>query len=185
MLNGLCSAGSRLSHCLAGLIQDTSPNNRMIVTQCQAMWEELVKASTVASSNIKSQVLTALQELSMGSSTNDSETDAQRSSQVVCSSLVTFINLQYQLCAACCECLGPIAGCNCPVTADAPHKHDIDCSFGMVQQCFQRLFPSPVPSSSYRGARSPSQFPFLSFQSKLNKFMIFNFSEDVFKKINC
>lgn len=166
MLNGLCSAGSRLSHCLAGLIQDTSPNNRMIVTQCQAMWEELVKASTVASSNIKSQVLTALQELSMGSSTNDSEADAQRSSQVVCSSLVTFINLQYQLCAACCECLGPIAGCNCPVTTDAPHKHEIDCSFGMVQQCFQRLFPSPVPSSSYRGARSPSQFPLLSFQGK-------------------
>ena len=82
MLNGLCSAGSRLSHCLAGLIQDASPNNRMIVSQCQAMWEELVKASTVASSNIKSQVLTALQELSLTSNSSDAETDAQRSSQV-------------------------------------------------------------------------------------------------------
>lgn len=82
MLNGLCSAGSRLSHCLTSLIQDSAPNNRMIMTQCQAMWEELVKASTVASSNVKSQVLTTLQELSVTVS-NESEFDAGKSSQVL------------------------------------------------------------------------------------------------------
>lgn len=79
MLCGLCNAGSRLSHSLTSLLQDTMPNNRMMMMQCQTMWEELVKASTVASSSIKSQVLTALQEYSL---VNDSETDVQRTSQV-------------------------------------------------------------------------------------------------------
>lgn len=79
MLSGLCSAGSRLSHSLTNLMQDTTPSNRIIMTHCQAMWEELVKASTVASSNIKSQMLTALQEYSL---LNESETDSFHTSQV-------------------------------------------------------------------------------------------------------
>lgn len=82
--------------------------------------------------------------------------------QVIYNSLVTFINLQYQLCAACCECLSPIAGCGCNFTGDSTLKHDSDCSFGMVQQCFQRLFP-PTSQSSKR-AKSPLQFPLSSFQ---------------------
>lgn len=79
MLSGLCNAGSRLSHSLTGLLQDTIPNNRMMMMQCQTMWEELVKASTVASSNIKSQILSTLQEYSL---MNDAESDIQRTSQV-------------------------------------------------------------------------------------------------------
>lgn len=80
MLSGLCNAGSRLSHSLTSLLQDSMPNNKMLMMmQCQAMWEELVKASTVASSNIKSQMLSALQEYSL---LNEFETDVQNASQV-------------------------------------------------------------------------------------------------------
>jgi len=71
MLSGLCNAGSRLSHCLCVLSQE----NHLMAAHCQAMWEELVRASTVASSNIKSNVLTALQELSL----NDVDSEKTRS----------------------------------------------------------------------------------------------------------
>ncbi|EEB19667.1 hypothetical protein Phum_PHUM582420 [Pediculus humanus corporis] len=154
MLSGLCNAGSRLSHSLTGLLQDTIPNNRMMMMQCQTMWEELVKASTVASSNIKSQILSTLQEYSL---MNDAESDIQRTSQIIYSSLVSFINLQYQLSAACCEYLGPIAGCNC----DLSQKHEPDCSVGMIQQCFQRLFPYPSFNSIHKGVKSPSHLSIL------------------------
>ncbi|KAK6626988.1 hypothetical protein RUM44_009465 [Polyplax serrata] len=153
MLCGLCNAGSRLSHSLTSLLQDTMPNNRMMMMQCQTMWEELVKASTVASSSIKSQVLTALQEYSL---VNDSETDVQRTSQIIFSSLVTFINLQYQLCAVCCDCLGPLAGCSCLSTNKPLQKHEPDCSSALMQHCFQRLFQLPSSNSSNKGVKSPS-----------------------------
>lgn len=70
------------------------------------------------------------------------------------------------MCAACCECLGPIAGCNCFSSVESPQKHDPDCSVAMVQQCFQRLFPVPVSSTGSKGMKSPSHYSFSSFQSK-------------------
>lgn len=136
MLNGLCSAGSRLSQCLCGLAQE----NHIMASHCQAMWEELVRASTVASSSIKTNVLPALQELNLV----DGESDRPRSSdanQTISNSLAAFIHLQYQFCAASCECLGPVLGCPCP-----PEKHEADCSAEAMHQCFQRLFPPPARS---------------------------------------
>lgn len=84
MLTGLCSAGSRLSQCLCGLAQE----NHVMAAHCQAMWEELVRASTVASSNIKTNVLTALQELSLV----DTEADRPRSGETNQVSIVCMKN---------------------------------------------------------------------------------------------
>ncbi|XP_063239830.1 uncharacterized protein LOC134540812 isoform X7 [Bacillus rossius redtenbacheri] len=63
MLNGLCGAGSRLAHCLGALVQDTASPCHAVAAQCQAAWEELVRATAAASSAVRAQVLSSLQEV--------------------------------------------------------------------------------------------------------------------------
>nr|CAD7203932.1 unnamed protein product [Timema douglasi] len=183
MLNGLCGAGSRLSHCLGALVQDTSSPCHTVVTQCQAIWEELVKATAVATSAVKSQVLATLQEIN---TSGDTDADTHKSheqnqqvvcgslmtfissvlflQQVVCGSLMTFINLQHQFCIACCEFLGTMALSSCcQQTVDG--RHDSDCSVGVVQHFFSRLY-SPAPAPATTQHRSPLHFPPCSLQAR-------------------
>nr|CAD7572716.1 unnamed protein product [Timema californicum] len=265
MLNGLCGAGSRLSHCLGALVQDTSSPCHTIVTQCQAIWEELVKATAVATSAVKSQVLATLQEIN---TSGDTDADTHKSheqnqqvvcviltmfissvlllqqvvciilttlissvlflqqvvrqfydvhqfcivssasgvrqfddvhqfcivasasgvrhlddvhqfcivasasgvrqldDQVVCGSLMMFINLQHQFCIACCEFLGTMALSSCcQQTVDG--RHDSDCSVGVVQHFFSRLY-SPAPAPATTQHRSPLHFPPCSLQVQDN-----------------
>lgn len=75
MLTGLCGAGSRLSHCLGSLVQDTSSPCHAVATQCQATWEELVKATTNASTVVKAQVIPSLQEVNTA---YDIDADSQK-----------------------------------------------------------------------------------------------------------
>lgn len=75
MLTGLCGAGSRLSHCLGTLVQDTSSPCHAVATQCQATWEELVKATTNVSTVVKAQVIPSLQEMNTA---NETDTDCQK-----------------------------------------------------------------------------------------------------------
>lgn len=63
MLNGLCSAGSRLSQALGALVQDPTSPCYAIALQCHTAWEELVKATAIATSAVKSQVVAALQDV--------------------------------------------------------------------------------------------------------------------------
>nr|CAD7441163.1 unnamed protein product [Timema bartmani] len=195
MLNGLCGAGSRLSHCLGALVQDTSSPCHTIVTQCQAIWEELVKATAVATSAVKSQVLATLQEIN---TSGDTDADTHKSheqnqfeglvasasgvwqlddvhqpatfssvlllQQAVCGSLMTFINLQHQFCIACCEFVGTMALSSC-CQQTVEGRHDSDCSVGVVQHFFSRLY-SPAPAPATTQHRSPLHFPPCSLQRR-------------------
>ncbi|XP_067002901.1 uncharacterized protein [Anabrus simplex] len=169
MLNGLCSAGSRLSQSLGILVQDTSSPCHAIASQCHATWEELVKATAMASSAVKTQVVAALQEINTATETEvDTPRILDSNQQVVCGSLMTFINLQYQFCVACCEFFGAMASSNCCQTGElTPSRHDPDCSVGVLQQCFARLYspvPPPTTPGSHRPVRSPLHFPLCSLQ---------------------
>ncbi|XP_063239825.1 uncharacterized protein LOC134540812 isoform X2 [Bacillus rossius redtenbacheri] len=129
MLNGLCGAGSRLAHCLGALVQDTASPCHAVAAQCQAAWEELVRATAAASSAVRAQVLSSLQEVAAPA---EGDPDARRTlehNQMVCDSLMTFISLQQQFCGACCEYLGAGAG-------------DPDCAAGPPRQCLPR---PPLP----------------------------------------
>lgn len=126
-LNGLCTAGTKLAQSLQGLLSahDTVAQCRL-TGQCLAGWEELTRATHVASNTVKNHVITALRDHESRDNDWDkhvsnglaSPTRAFRCFSVIVSALfqdilrenlLTFINLQYQFCVACCECLGKVA----------------------------------------------------------------------------
>lgn len=81
---------------------------------------------------------------------------------------MTFINLHYQFCIACCDFLGAMANCNCcQMNETASTRHNSECIVGIVQQCFAQLYtpapPPPLPGT-HRSVRSPLHFPFWSLQ---------------------
>jgi len=132
MLKGLCSAGAQLSHCL-GALAGPSTASQARAAQCQAMWEHLSSATTAATAVVKNQVVTGLQE---AHTSTDIDTDqADTNQQVVCSGLVTLVNLQYQFSLACCECLGGLAECQC----QPPHP---EADTHAVARCYMR---PPLP----------------------------------------
>lgn len=63
MLNGLCSAGTKLAQSLQALlsVHDTVAQCRLI-GQCLAGWEELTRATHVASNTVKHHVVAALKD---------------------------------------------------------------------------------------------------------------------------
>lgn len=138
MLNNLCSAGFKLSQCLGQLaLSQTVP----LSVQCQASWEELSKATIIASNTVKTHIAAAMQDMIIGETYT--ETDAQRqqehNQQIIFENLLTFVNLQYQFSIAGCECFGPVATCPCCQTVSGG-VHDPECSMATLQQCFSRLY---------------------------------------------
>ena len=63
MLNGLCTAGTKLAQSLQALlsIHDTVAQCRL-TGQCLAGWEELTRATNVASNTVKNHVVGALKD---------------------------------------------------------------------------------------------------------------------------
>lgn len=166
-LNALCGSGSRLSHCLASLLppeHQSACGGR--AAQCQAAWDDLSKVVAATSTNIRTQVVQALQELigqsPVAASNDTGQVLAPAQQATVCHSLMTMISLQYQFCMACCECLGMMAPCHCCVSGDANQQkaHDPDCIVTTLQHYFNRLYVPTTPTS-----RSPLLFPLWPLQS--------------------
>ncbi|XP_020282156.1 uncharacterized protein LOC109853957 isoform X2 [Pseudomyrmex gracilis] len=132
MLNGLCTAGTKLAQSLQALlsVHDTVAQCRL-TGQCLAGWEELTRATHIASNTVKNHVITALRD----HESRDNEGDKH---DILRENLLTFINLQYQFCVACCECLGGMAECSCSQSGSG------ECDIAALQQCFERLYSSPV-----------------------------------------
>ncbi|XP_072743822.1 uncharacterized protein [Anoplolepis gracilipes] len=135
-LNGLCTAGTKLAQSLQALLSmhDTVAQCRL-TGQCLAGWEELTRATHIASSTVKNHVITALRD----HESRDNDGDKH---DILRENLLTFINLQYQFCVACCECLGGMAECSCSQNGSG------DCDIATLQQCFERLYSSPIPPIS-------------------------------------
>ncbi|XP_046470519.1 uncharacterized protein [Neodiprion pinetum] len=159
-LNGLCTAGTKLAHSLQDLLSTHEGHDALaarckLTGQCLAGWEELTRATNVASNTVKnhvSHVMAALGEAEGG--TVDSQ-------DILCDNLLTFINLQYQFCLACCECLGGMAECSCSRTGRS------ECEVAALQRCFERLYSPSGGSSSggqQQGQRSRLPYPLFPLQ---------------------
>ncbi|XP_039314372.1 uncharacterized protein LOC105196089 isoform X2 [Solenopsis invicta] len=144
-LNGLCTAGTKLAQSLQALlsVHDTVAQCRL-TGQCLAGWEELARATHIASSTVKNHVITALRD----HESRDNDGDKH---DILRENLLTFINLQYQFCVACCECLGGMAECSCSQSGSG------DCDIAALQQCFERLYSSPVPPLSSSSIQQSAQ----------------------------
>ncbi|CAG9770544.1 unnamed protein product [Ceutorhynchus assimilis] len=136
MLNTMCAAGMRLAQSLYNLSQmQTVP----IATQCITSWEDLSRATAIATSSVKNHIAAAMQDMSIGDTFTES--DAQRqlehNQHIITENLLTFINLQYQFSIASCENFGSMALCpSCQTTPGGIHNSD--CSMATVQQCFSK-----------------------------------------------
>ncbi|XP_067216440.1 uncharacterized protein [Linepithema humile] len=144
-LNGLCTAGTKLAQSLQALlsVHDTVAQCRL-TSQCLAGWEELTRATHIASNTVKNHVLTAMRD----HESRDNDGDRH---DILRENLLTFINLQYQFCVACCECLGSMAECSCSQSGSG------DCDIAALQQCFERLYSSPVPPVSCSSTQQSAQ----------------------------
>lgn len=144
-MNSFCSAGFRLSQCLVTLAQtQTVP----LALQCHASWEELGKATIIASNTVKTHIAAAMQDMIICEPV--SEGDAQRqhehNKQIVYDNLLTFINLQYQFSIAGCECFGAMA--TCPCCQNVSGVHDSECNMAVLQHCFAKLYNRESHTSS-------------------------------------
>lgn len=119
-----------------------------MATQCQASWEELGKATIIASNTVKTHIAAAMQDMIICD--NLSEADAQKhqehNQQIIYDNLLTFINLHYQFSIAGCECFGAMATCPCCQTVSG--VHDPECSMATLQQCFAKLYNHDSQTSS-------------------------------------
>ncbi|XP_059471845.1 uncharacterized protein LOC132194539 isoform X2 [Neocloeon triangulifer] len=98
-LAGVCAAGARVSASLQVLATNQQLSNS--AGNCRNAWEELSRASQAAGHSVRAEVMAGLRELA--------SEDHFRNDQIVQSNLATMINLQYQFCIACVECLGNIS----------------------------------------------------------------------------
>lgn len=136
MLNTMCAAGMRLAQSLYNLSQ---LQNIPMASQCLNSWDELTRATGIASSSVKNHIAAAMQDMSIGDTFT--EADAQRqlehNQHIIAENLLTFINLQYQFSIASCENFGAMAMCpSCQTTPGGVHNSD--CSMATVQQCFSK-----------------------------------------------
>lgn len=137
MLNNLCSAGLRLSQSLSCLALS---QNSQLASQCCMSWDELTKATVIASHSVKNHIAAAMQDMSIGDTFTEDDAHRQKehNQQIIMENLLTFINLQYQFSIAGCECFGSMA--MCPSCQTVPGgTHDSDCSMATLQQCFAKL----------------------------------------------
>lgn len=63
MLNTMCAAGMRLAQSLYNLSQ---LQNIPMASQCLNSWDELTRATAVASSSVKNHIAAAMQDMSIG-----------------------------------------------------------------------------------------------------------------------
>lgn len=120
-------------------VQTTSqPNmqNSPVATQLINAWDDLARATAVATSTVKSHIVGMLQEfVTQSLSTFDQEAELQRvrdfNQQIITDTTQTMIKIQHQFCGASYESFSALMCC---FVCQAPvgYPHDADCA--MVQQ---------------------------------------------------
>ncbi|XP_033224031.1 uncharacterized protein LOC117177447 [Belonocnema kinseyi] len=156
-LNGLCTAGTKLALSLQTLLSIHNTNSQCQLTgQCLAGWEGLTRATSVATNTVKNHVVVALKDHEILENAGDKH-------DILRDNLLTFINLQYQFCVACCENLSGMADCSCLQVGNA------ECDIAALQQCFERLYSSPPPIATSQQTqqnchRSPLPYPLFPLQ---------------------
>ncbi|KAG8227830.1 hypothetical protein J437_LFUL008474 [Ladona fulva] len=146
MLNGLCSAGSRLSQGLQLLLGNSQGHSHAtpMAAHCRAMWDDLARITAATTASVKSGVVAALQESALRINNSDASKQFEIG-DVACASLTTFVNMQHQFCLACCEYL---RGVKAPRGIAEPREECVQAScrppLTPVQSCQQRRWSEEV-----------------------------------------
>ena len=147
MLNTLCTAGLKLSQNLNHLsqLQNVQPT-----TQLHTSWEELAKATVIATSTVKSHVSQLTQQYNLKEATTEQDyaKRVEINQKIILDNVATLISLQYQFSIASCETFSVMASCpTCLTTAGG--IHDPDCPMAVLQQCFAKFYNMSSTNSQF------------------------------------
>lgn len=160
IMNSLCASGYRLAQTISTLEQweqqQVQPNPAF---QFNTAWDDLARATAVATSTVKSHIVTVLQDyITQPLNTLEQDTELHRvkehNSTIVTEITQLMINLQHQFCVASYDSFSPLICCfmcHTPVG----FTHDQDCTVPQ-QSKFPQSGGSNEPSRSR--TTSPPQF---------------------------
>ncbi|KAG4078538.1 hypothetical protein HA402_009250 [Bradysia odoriphaga] len=156
ILNSLCSSGHRLAQTISTLEQlgqceqqthgfqipsiPQQPVSSQVSTQFVTAWDDLARATAVATSTVKSHIVSVLQDYvvtSLVSFDQDSEKVREHNQNIVMETAQTMINIQHQFCVASYDSFSSLMCCFiCQTPVGFPH--DSECTLLQQQPHFQR-----------------------------------------------
>ncbi|EDX11411.1 GD14978 [Drosophila simulans] len=162
-LNNLCTAGSKLAHSIAVLEQWSLSEkplfNNYTTTYLTNSWNDLARATTVATGTVKTHMLALLQDfVTMSSLDQTSSTDLdqkrfrEHNELIVLENAQAVINIQHQFCAASYDAFSSLTCCFvCQSPVGFPHEQD--CSVMKQRRPAQRYLASTelLRCQSYAG----------------------------------
>lgn len=134
-INGLCSAGRRLSQAISGLehwgnFNESSPTQASLVNA----WDDLERACSNGTSIINTHIISVLQDficISHDPQENEHQRSRNHNQQIILENAQTMINTQHQFCAASYDAFSSLLCCLiCQAPVGFPHEPD--CA--MLQQ---------------------------------------------------
>ncbi|KQS44385.1 uncharacterized protein LOC6543923 [Drosophila erecta] len=155
-LNNLCTAGSKLAHSIAVLEQWSLSEkplfNNYTTTYLTNSWNDLARATTVATGTVKTHMLALLQDfvtISSMDQTSNSELDQKRFREhnelIVLENAQAVINIQHQFCAASYDAFSSLTCCFvCQSPVGFPHEQD--CSVMKQRNQYDQRSQTPSPN---------------------------------------
>ena len=170
IMNNMCAAGYRLAQTIAALEHwanmdppNQPPGQSHLSFQFLSPWDDLTKASVVATNTVKSHIVSVLQDfITQPMNSYDQECEIQRAKDhnqfILLDNAQTMINLQHQFCVASIESFSALMCCyQCQTQVGFPHEPDcmfqrsISPHFGMKMQdrMYERTSISTQGSSDH------------------------------------
>ncbi|XP_017072471.1 uncharacterized protein LOC108108801 [Drosophila eugracilis] len=155
-LNNLCTAGSKLAHSIAVLEQWSLSEkplfNNYTTSYLTNSWNDLARATTVATGTVKTHMLALLQDFvtisSMDQSSNtelDQKRFREHNELIVLENAQAVINIQHQFCAASYDAFSSLTCCFvCQSPVGFPHEQD--CSVMKQRHQYDQRSQTPSPN---------------------------------------
>nr|NP_001163490.1 uncharacterized protein Dmel_CG11307, isoform C [Drosophila melanogaster]NP_730667.3 uncharacterized protein Dmel_CG11307, isoform D [Drosophila melanogaster]AAF51753.3 uncharacterized protein Dmel_CG11307, isoform D [Drosophila melanogaster]ACH92533.1 LD14019p [Drosophila melanogaster]ACZ94761.1 uncharacterized protein Dmel_CG11307, isoform C [Drosophila melanogaster] len=155
-LNNLCTAGSKLAHSIAVLEQWSLSEkplfNNYTTTYLTNSWNDLARATTVATGTVKTHMLALLQDfvtISSMDQTSSTDLDQKRLREhnelIVLENAQAVINIQHQFCAASYDAFSSLTCCFvCQSPVGFPHEQD--CSVMKQRNQYDQRSQTPSPN---------------------------------------
>ncbi|EDW76818.1 uncharacterized protein Dwil_GK18336 [Drosophila willistoni] len=161
ILNNLCTAGCKLAHSIA-VLEQWSLNEKPLfnnhpTSYLTNSWNDLARATTMATSTVKTHMLAVLQDFVTLSSVDqapniNNEMEQKRIREhnelIVLENAQSVINIQHQFCAASYDAFSSLTCC-CVCQSPVGFPHEQDCS--VLKQKSQNDQRSQTPSPNFCG----------------------------------
>lgn len=161
-LNNLCTAGSKLAHSIAVLEQWSQTEkpmfNNYTTSYLTNSWNDLARATTVATGTVKTHMLAILQDFATGSwdfglnaveQASNAELEQKRLREhneiIILENAQAVINIQHQFCAASYDAFSSLTCCFvCQAPVGFPHEQD--CSVMKQRSQYDQRSQTPSPN---------------------------------------